>query len=947
MALDLEKIQRLSIERIKTLISPTIDKLYFNYLYLGILQEDYDAIVTEEITKYKEAYDGDKPYVNYIKEKVKERLRELGKALAKDENKRIDLANRYFEQKIPVEVVPDEVEDYFKKIKKFLTAYDYEIEPELIRLFLKQCPIFNKLTKLAVQSNYTRIVKGEAEMLFEEDLLLSAVEIYCEINAIKIKELNNAEIQDFGIVSDNTEYYFKEINRYPVLTREEEQELFQRMAAGDESAREKILKCNLRLVAYVARRFLGQGLEFLDLIQEGNIGLIKAVNKFDCAKNFKFSTYATWWIRQAMDRAIADLGRNIRLPAHRYEEFKKINKATSSLEQTLGRSPEISEIADFTGFTENKINDLYTLKLGTVSIHTQVGDDSDGSELQDFIPDDNEPLELAIIDETMKNSLPKQMNIFIDGVRLTEREKQFIILRYGLDGNPPKTLEEVGVTFHLSRERVRQIEATAFRKMRFSNLAMILADYAEYPDVAREHIVKFRELYAKSTSRYKAFLSGKDEDNSHSSKKDDNAIEDGKTKKTRKVLTVYEMLGNYTREEVNAVIATLEGEDKALFDLRFGDNLDERHAPNWDENQRKKFFNYLMSKMKRLLKKTANNSSKTSGIEDKKIKKPRKVFTVYELLNDYTREEINEMIAHLEGEDKALFDLRFGDNLDERYAPNLDENQKKKFFNYLLPKMKRILKKSTYKSPKMYAIEDGKTKKIRKVLTVYEMLRDYTREEINEMIASLEGEDKALFDLRFGNNLDERYAPNWDENQRTKFYSCLLPKMKRILKKLKSGKKGSKTRENSDSVPPVQNEKEAAKSETTPVSLEETAVTEATPISVSLEEATVTEEDYRKVLELLNVPTFKQTTDILMSKEVVIIALRLGFIDGKCFPTTAIANFLGMTVEEVNDATRKALLLYRENIKQLSDEAISYPHNPEQKVPEMTLNPPSSESTQN
>ena len=277
------------------------------------------------------------------------------------------------------------------------------------------------------------------------------------------KETDAAEtvaINDNAAMDDPVKVYLKEIGRVPLLTPEEEIELAIRIADNDEKAKKRLAEANLRLVVSIAKRYVGRGMQFLDLIQEGNLGLIKAVDKFDYTKGFKFSTYATWWIRQAITRAIADQARTIRIPVHMVETINKVKKANSQLLHQNGREPTADEISEYLEMPVDKVREIMRVAQEPVSLETPIGEEED-SHLGDFIQDDNVPVPAEAAAQTL---LKEQLDEVLD--TLTEREQKVLRLRFGMNDGRARTLEEVGKEFDVTRERIRQIEAKALRKLR-------------------------------------------------------------------------------------------------------------------------------------------------------------------------------------------------------------------------------------------------------------------------------------------------------------------------------------------------------------------------------------------------------------------------------------------------------------------------------------------------
>ncbi len=359
-------------------------------------------------------------------------------------------------EKVAIELMP-EVQQLLKrgKSKGNLNNHDFE-------------EILDKadLDPEEVDSIYLYLQKEGIEIAFT-DLELEALE------AAELEEENQKELElaDSVSVNDPVRLYLKEIGKVPLLTGDEEMALARRMEAGDDSAKKELAEANLRLVVSIAKRYVGRGMSFLDLIQEGNLGLIKAVEKFDYTKGFKFSTYATWWIRQAITRAIADQARTIRIPVHMVETINKLIRVSRQLLQEYGREPTPAEIGKEMGFSEEKVREIQKIAQDPVSLETPIGEEED-SHLGDFIPDEDAPAPA----EAASYALLKEQLIEVLNT-LTEREEKVLRLRFGLDDGRARTLEEVGKEFNVTRERIRQIEAKALRKLRHPSRSKKLKDY--------------------------------------------------------------------------------------------------------------------------------------------------------------------------------------------------------------------------------------------------------------------------------------------------------------------------------------------------------------------------------------------------------------------------------------------------------------------------------------
>ena len=314
-----------------------------------------------------------------------------------------------------------------------------------------------------------RISGNDEELILDDDADIEKMDDEEEIELDKI----DLSVPEGVSIEDPVRMYLKEIGKVSLLTADEEIELAKRMEQGDEEAKKRLAEANLRLVVSIAKRYVGRGMLFLDLIQEGNLGLIKAVEKFDYRKGYKFSTYATWWIRQAITRAIADQARTIRIPVHMVETINKLIRVSRQLLQELGREPTPEEIAEEMKMPVDRVREILKISQEPVSLETPFGEEED-SHLGDFIQDDNVPVPA----DAAAFTLLKEQLIEVLGT-LTEREQKVLRLRFGLDDGRARTLEEVGKEFNVTRERIRQIEAKALRKLRHPSRSRKLKDYLD------------------------------------------------------------------------------------------------------------------------------------------------------------------------------------------------------------------------------------------------------------------------------------------------------------------------------------------------------------------------------------------------------------------------------------------------------------------------------------
>ena len=315
-----------------------------------------------------------------------------------------------------------------------------------------------------------RITENSADdLMLDDDMDIDGLDDEEEVELDKI----DLSVPEGVSIEDPVRMYLKEIGKVPLLSAEEEIELAKKMEQGDENAKKRLAEANLRLVVSIAKRYVGRGMLFLDLIQEGNLGLIKAVEKFDYRKGYKFSTYATWWIRQAITRAIADQARTIRIPVHMVETINKLIRVSRQLLQELGREPTPEEIAEEMDMSVDRVREILKISQEPVSLETPIGEEED-SHLGDFIQDDNVPVPA----DAAAFTLLKEQLVEVLGT-LTEREQKVLRLRFGLDDGRSRTLEEVGKEFNVTRERIRQIEAKALRKLRHPSRSRKLKDYLD------------------------------------------------------------------------------------------------------------------------------------------------------------------------------------------------------------------------------------------------------------------------------------------------------------------------------------------------------------------------------------------------------------------------------------------------------------------------------------
>ena len=369
------------------------------------------------------------------------------------------------------DVFEEKLAGLLEEAKKKKNVLEYQ---EVMNYFGQEPPVSNQLDRLFefLDQNKVDVIRMGTEDELDPDLFIEEEMELDEEEEIDVEHLDLSVPEGISL-EDPVRMYLKEIGKIPLLGMEDEVELAKKMELGDPEARKRLAESNLRLVVSIAKRYVGRGMQFLDLIQEGNLGLIKAVEKFDYTKGYKFSTYATWWIRQAITRAIADQARTIRIPVHMVETINRLVRTSRQLLQELGREPTTEEIAARLDLPVERVSEIMKMSQEPVSLETPIGEEED-SHLGDFIQDDNV---LVPQDAAAFTLLHEQLMEVL--LTLTEREQKVLRLRFGLDDGRPRTLEEVGKQFNVTRERIRQIEAKALRKLRHPSRSKKLKDYLD------------------------------------------------------------------------------------------------------------------------------------------------------------------------------------------------------------------------------------------------------------------------------------------------------------------------------------------------------------------------------------------------------------------------------------------------------------------------------------
>lgn len=606
MNLNLKKIQQLEIQQILEMLLPTINKLYKTFDYIAITKEEFYKLVLIEIEKSKKNYKDNIDYIEYISSKMKITIDDQIKKSLLNSEMAIILLNNYINKKLKYSFAYEDSIENLQKLNNFFKTYDYIPNPDILFQIIEKNLYFSKMIDCIINKHRTQIISGNLEKIFDDNTIILIIESYCMLKNIEIKrndeykediiELENSEL------TDTLKTYLREIGKKQLLSFEEEQILAKKITLGDNHARKLFIESNLRLVVSIARRYIGRGLSFLDLVQEGNIGLMTAVDRYDVSRGLRFSTYATHWIRQAITRTIADKGRTIRIPVYMHENLRIYKKTIANLEFRLNRQPTINEIANEMDISISEVKKIQNIQNDTVSMNILI-DDNEDTELESFIPSSEATPEDIVI----ANTIQFQVKKLLEACNLKPREIEVLILRFGLEDKEPMTLEEIGKKFNITRERIRQIESKALMKIRKSKHIKELAEYMQNPDKALENIEIFRECYKETGNSTKTFL------------REYSQTQVKEKKKMAKLQTIYQYFKDYTKEQVDDMLEKLTEEERMLITSRYGEDLNNPISGKLSNEQRNKFYGSLVPKMRRIL----SNPNKELKPRKKRIKSPK------------------------------------------------------------------------------------------------------------------------------------------------------------------------------------------------------------------------------------------------------------------------------------------------------------------------------------
>lgn len=612
MEKNISEIKNMTQHQLESLLNPFIEKERLKYNYINLPQSIYLSKL-KEIEDTMDFSDGKIDIESMIKNCSKRYIVDT----LEEENQAIKVVSNFIKKNIkPQNKYQDNIIS-FEKIVNFFHDFNFFPPPNLLIELIDKNDTLNKILQDVVENNLEILQKYDIDSKFSDDISKNFIELYCLKNNIEIKKDDDIQEEDYTefitditntvYTDDSVKMYLQEIHK-PILTKEQEKSLALRIRNGDEKAKELFIERNLRLVIKVARKYTGQGISFQDLIQEGNLGLIKAVDKFDVTKGYKFSTYATCWIRQSIQRSLGDKSRNIRLPVHLYEKVKKYELLKKELSLKFNREPTFEELSKKMRVSIDTIYKYERLEHDTISLNMIVGDKD--SELEDFISLSTESIDNQFIEENLKDVIEN----LLKNSNLTTKEMDILRLRFGLGTNDPKTLEEAGKVYGVSRERIRQIQEKALKKIRRSRNVKELAIYMDNPKEAKKNIDRYRLKYQQQ-SLQKVKLKDRKESELKMEMQE-------KTKRKSKD-NLYEYFSDYSKPEVSKVISRLDEDELELLHKRYGDNLLEPVKNDIDADEKKVIISNIIPRIQRMLegkkvRRRKNNQKPQSTIVEEK-----------------------------------------------------------------------------------------------------------------------------------------------------------------------------------------------------------------------------------------------------------------------------------------------------------------------------------------
>lgn len=575
-----------------------VSTFYKRISFIDISYDEFLSYVLEEAEVSNNLYKEDMPYNKFIKKII---IKVMCSRILSDSKDVINVINNYVNKYfIDVTNYKDAI-SAVNRLLSFFKSFNYILTPDIVSEMIEKNEIFSWVIKLIVDRYKDIILSGNIEEIFDNIHMTMIVEIYCMINNIQINKLDVASDKyNDTYIADSERAYLKEIGKIPLLSAQEEKDLAKKVAQGDVDAKNLFIKSNLRLAAKIARGYINRGLPYLDLVQEGNIGLIKAVEKFDAEKGYRFSTYATWWIRQAILKAIVEKTGDIKVPVHMREKVRKCQKTVNILTENLNRPPTISEIADAVGLPVSEIEEIIKALPEVISLNAKI-DETGDSEIGDFISVDSDSIENITANGMLGNDL---MNLLLN-CGLSERELVILILRSGYYTDVPVPLESVGKMLNITRERVNQLQKRAYRKIRSFREVENLVVYTQYPNKSLKNL---EELRIEDDILVSGDFNLKD-----------------KKKNVERILrlqSIYELFRGYSKEDIDKVILGLTEKERELVLLRYGKDLENTDITNLTTEQIITFYTIIIPKIRVLLEKLNSKcqNSEQSELEENDVK---------------------------------------------------------------------------------------------------------------------------------------------------------------------------------------------------------------------------------------------------------------------------------------------------------------------------------------
>lgn len=746
ISMKINQLREFSKEELVLLFARFREELGTSYSYLSSYDDIFNLAIDKAASDILKSNNTDENLAveKYLKENIDE---SIGLVFTSMKNERLKIFNEFSSANITFTSSNKKNTEEFLKIADFFKDICYSLTQDDALEIIKSNKKLEKAIKPLVDKNIEKIRNTDFSSVTDNETLISFMEAYClkkDISLVEDAELINENYEkllkdnnDSPYVSDAVKMYLKSIAK-PILSAEEELYLAREMKNGDKKAKDELIERNLKLVVSIAKKYIGRGVPFLDLIQDGNLGLMKAVDMFEPDKGYKLSTYARWWIRQSITRGIFNNGRTIRVPVHFHERLVKYRRAADELAGRLSREPTIEEIAKELGTSLDFIKEIYNVRNDSISINTFIGEDED-SELEYFIADEKVSIEK---DYEMKE-LKQKVEELIESTNLSERERSVIKLRFGIDqpGDTAHTLEEIGKKFDVSREMIRQIEKRALKKLRFTRKVKGLEAYLDNPSAALDNLDKLRQGLV---------------------------IEDSGNNKTKSFyvppekLLLPDCLNGYQKKEIISVLESMFDNKLRNLPDSFKEKLKMLSVDEFSSIEINTFNNIIAPVVKQELE---NNKEKIITQEEdenieSEIELMNKVKTFTEIFEGYKIEEVIENIEGLKPSNLEIIHKRFGDNYDENILDSLNQEEKAKFHNIILRIKRKIDKQNQerkdlsvnmYDSLKKDTIEEQSPK------IINETAKENMEQEINNTTLLINKEES---DVIMNNNLETETNQN-------------------------------------------------------------------------------------------------------------------------------------------------------------------------------------------